>query len=85
MTRRWSQPLFDYLLSVFNTDCRTELSKSKFIVKYWQIGESPSRDHVKSRVYLDEDEEVSFDGKYEGLTIHNRVTPVISLTELLES
>ena len=46
-------------------------------------GEYPSKYHVKSPVYLDE--EVSFDGKYEGLTIHNKVTPVISLSELLES
>ena len=80
---RWSQPLFDYLLSVFNTDNCTELSKSEFSIKYWQIGEKPSRDQVKSRVYLDE--EVRFDGEYKGLTIHNRVTPFISLRDLLES
>ena len=82
---RWSQPLFHYLLSVFNIDNGTDLSRSEFSIKYWQIGEKPSRDHVKSPVYLDGDEELSFDGEYKGLTIHNRVTPFISLQELLES
>ena len=82
---RWSQPLFDYLLSVFNTDSCSDLSRSEFTIKYWQIGEKPFRDHVKSRVYLDEDEEVRFDGEYKGLTIHNRVTPFVTLSDLLES
>lgn len=82
---RWSQPLFDYLLSVFNTDSCSDLSKSAFSIRYWQIGETPSRDHVKSPVYLGEDEDVRFDGKYKGLTIHNRVTPFITLRDLLES
>lgn len=82
---RWTQPLLHYLVSVFNTDSCTDLSRSEFSIKYWQIGEKPSKDHVKSPVYLGEDEEVRFDGKYKGLTIHNRVTPLISLRDLLES
>ena len=68
-----------------NTDNSTDLSGSEFNVRYWQIGERPSGDHVKSPVYLSEDEDVRFDGKYKGLTIHNRVTPLISLRDLLES
>lgn len=82
---RWSQPLLDYLLSVFNIDSGTNLDMSRFSVKYWQIGESRSGDHVKPPVYLGEDEDVRFDGEYKGLTIHNQVTPVISLRDLLET
>ena len=82
---RWSQPLFDYLLSVYNTDSRSELGRSAFSIKYWRIGEKPSSEHVKSPVYLGEDEDVRFDGMYKGLTIHNRVTLLISLRDLLAS
>ena len=82
---RWSQPLLHYLVSVFNTDSCTDLSRSEFSIKYWQIGEKPSREHAMSPVYLGEEEDVRFDGKYKGLTIHNRVTPFISLRDLLES
>lgn len=82
---RWSQPLLHYLVSVFNADRSTDLSRSEFNIKYWQIGEKSSRDHVKSPVYLGGDEEVRFDREYKGLTIHNRVTPFISLRDLLES
>ncbi|MDE0141553.1 MAG: hypothetical protein OXI80_14265 [Caldilineaceae bacterium] len=82
---RWSQPLFDYLLSVFNTDSCSDLIRSEFSIKYWRIGEKPFGDHVKSPVYLGEDEDVRFAGRYKGLTIHNRVTPFISLRDLLES
>ena len=82
---RWSQPLLHYLVSVFNTDSCTELSRSEFSIKFWQIGEKPFRDLVKSPVYLGEDGDVHFDGTYERLTIHNRVTPFISLRDLLES
>lgn len=82
---RWSQPLFHYLLSVFNIDNCSDLQKSEFIVKFWQIGEYPAGEHVKPHVYLGEDEDKCFVEEHEGLSIRNKVTPIISLRELIES
>lgn len=82
---RWSQPLFHHLLSVFNVDNSSDLEESEFIVKFWQIGEFPEGEHVKSHVYLGEDEDKCFVEEYKGLSIRNKATPFISLRELIKS
>lgn len=81
----WSQPLFHYLLSVFNIDNCSNLEKSDFIVRFWQIGEYPEGEHAKPHVYLGEDEDKCFIEEYKGIRIRNKVTPLISLRELIES
>lgn len=94
----WTQPLFHYMLSMFNIACQTELCVSDFIIKHWKFCDSISPnpleetvladDHsatfLKDPVTLPEDEESYFSDCFRGLTIHNRVTIPIQLKDLVE-
>lgn len=96
---RWSQPLFHYLLSVFNVDRQTTLEASEFTVKYWQMGQDISTNYFEGAVLIDEgdviylkdtlvledDQESYFPESHNGLTIHNRIAVPISLRELVET
>ena len=81
---RWTRPLLNHLLSVFNVDSCSELLESDLVVKYFLFGDR-FYETLDKRTVKTDFEIHSKAIPYQGLTINYRVSDIYSLNQLLQA